>query len=617
MAVSVTYSLESTLNETIANTYTTYDQLLPDVTGLSNGGYVVAYNNRDATDGFMGLNFYDADSNVIGTYKLPYSAPHSGIGEPSITQLSNGNVLVVWDENQAGEEGLKGQLFTDTGTAVGTELSLTNITPLFETPDVTALEGGGFAVSYNVGSTLSVRLYNNAGVQQGGSIQIETIGVGIQSDPVITGLADGGFAVTFLDISGGSIYTRAFDADGTARSAAQLLVGAAIWDTPPAIAALSNGKYAIAYSSTAFVNEGGTSGIVLVIVNADGTPGTQIQVNDPTTGAGKNEIEPAITVLDNGFIVVTWTYPASGTDSDIYGRIFDQSGNPITVSGITGDFAFTLGTTDDIASAVSVLLGGEFVTVWQDSDTSDGSGGRITRMESELVRTSVGDGAADTIVGDQLHDVIKGNGGADLLSGKAGNDTLRGGDGKDTLKGGSGNDTLKGDRGEDVLKGDKGDDQLFGNDGSDKLVGGAGKDVAKGGKGKDKLYGNDGDDKLFGNKGNDDLFGGTGNDKLSGNDGNDELFGGKGNDKLTGNAGMDRFVFKKNYDKDKVLDFQNNKDVIVLDDNLWNGNKTVSQILDQFGTQNGNDFVLNFGAGDVLTINNTTKSQIQNDIDII
>ncbi len=148
--------------------------------------------------------------------------------------------------------------------------------------------------------------------------------------------------------------------------------------------------------------------------------------------------------------------------------------------------------------------------------------------------------------------------------------------------------------------------------------GGSGDDFILGNEAKNTLKGNNGKDTLKGEKNNDKLFGGKGNDKLFGGKGDDKLEGGKGNDKLKGNSGNDKFVFSDNFGVDTIKDFQNNKDTVQLNDKLWNNtNKSVNQVLNQFGSQIGSDFVLDFGGGDILTIKDTTKSQLQNDIDII
>jgi Ca2+-binding RTX toxin-like protein len=133
----------------------------------------------------------------------------------------------------------------------------------------------------------------------------------------------------------------------------------------------------------------------------------------------------------------------------------------------------------------------------------------------------------------------------------------------------------------------------------------------------DVAYGYGGNDIFWGNGGKDKLFGGKGNDILNGGKGSDILNGGKGNDILYGQGGKDKIVFKDGYDKDKIVGFQNNKDTVKLDDNLWLGTKSVKKVLNQFGSQNGSDFVFDFGGGDILTIKNTTKSQLVNDVDIV
>lgn len=96
---------------------------------------------------------------------------------------------------------------------------------------------------------------------------------------------------------------------------------------------------------------------------------------------------------------------------------------------------------------------------------------------------------------------------------------------------------VNGTNGRDVLKGDGGDDLLVGRQGADRLVGLAG------------------DDSLLGDAGHDRLAGGSGRDSLSGGAGFDTLLGERGHDLLRGGAGADIFVFKGNFGRDRILDF--------------------------------------------------------------
>ncbi len=268
----------------------------------------------------------------------------------------------------------------------------------------------------------------------------------------------------------------------------------------------------------------------------------------------------------------------------------------------------------------------------------------------------------DKITGDNGNNWLWGDNGKDILKGLGGNDQLFGENGNDKLYGGGGGDSLFGQSGNDKMFGGAGDDELMGWKGKDTFNGGAGWDVANynmddhGGNGinvnlgtkkgtdtfgnKDKLisieevwgsvlddkitgnnsknafWGGDGNDVIKGKGAFDSLSGADGNDKLYGGNGNDDFWGGAGKDKIWGGSGKDNLVFRQGYDEDIFKDFQNNKDTIKLDSNLWTGTKSANQVLNQFGTQNGSDFVLDFGGGDILTIQNITKSQLQNDTEV-
>lgn len=127
-----------------------------------------------------------------------------------------------------------------------------------------------------------------------------------------------------------------------------------------------------------------------------------------------------------------------------------------------------------------------------------------------------------------------------------------------------GDDLMKGTGGTDRFKGLAGDDKIIGRGGDDKLFGSKGDDIIKGSKGDDKVVGNGGADSLYGNGGKDKLVGGKGADFLAGGGGRDVLIGGKGKDDLKGGGGSDKFVFKKTTGRDKIEDFQDGKDIIVL-----------------------------------------------------
>ena len=87
--------------------------------------------------------------------------------------------------------------------------------------------------------------------------------------------------------------------------------------------------------------------------------------------------------------------------------------------------------------------------------------------------------------------------------------------------------------------------------------------------------------------------------------------GGTGRDFLTGGAGVDQFLFAKTYGADRVLDFEDNVDALELSG--FAGVSTAAQALSH-ALQLGANVVFNFGEGDVLTVLNTTKAALMDDL---
>jgi|GEM_PF-1056006 len=244
----------------------------------------------------------------------------------------------------------------------------------------------------------------------------------------------------------------------------------------------------------------------------------------------------------------------------------------------------------------------------------------------------------DTLIGNPGDDLLLGEDGSDRLSGNDGDDRLFGGNGNDRLVGAAGNDGGAGGPGDDQALGGDGNDRFAGNAGSDRLVGGAGEDQLLGGaddddliggEGNDRLLGAGGDDVMRGNLGDDLLnggagadrqFGGAGSDRLNGqgsddvlrggadddvlrgDDGNDRLIGELGSDLLFGGSGVDRFVIRSGQGTDRIADFEDGQDRIVLQ-GLNFGQVTIQQRGSNVSVATGDEvlvLVLNTSA-DLLT----------------
>jgi Ca2+-binding RTX toxin-like protein len=207
---------------------------------------------------------------------------------------------------------------------------------------------GGDASGYSIkGQRVS-----SSGAFAGGEFLVNQVTDGDQLEPFVTGLAGGGFVVTWL---GNSFQTtikgRVFDAAGN--GGAEFLV-----DTNNGVYGLGK-PHAFALATGGFVLSWTEAGDVKAqIFAADGTTvGGEFTVNAGLAGGQGN---PDGVALANGSFLITWT----DGSVDVEGRIFDASGNPLTSDfHLAGDPAGADNTTE-----VTALVGGGFAVSWQGYD---------------------------------------------------------------------------------------------------------------------------------------------------------------------------------------------------------------------------------------------------------
>jgi Ca2+-binding RTX toxin-like protein len=549
MATTVTYNTVLVGGESNGdfqtNTFELLNQLAPDALGLSGGGFVSAYNSESLSNGFITLNFYSPAQKVIGTHRFAFDSDSDAVGQPKLTELANGNVLVVWDDDNSGDSGdqaagMRAAIFQPNGVPVALDIDLVPIGEAtgFTQVDVAATEGDGFVVAYAFGGDIFYRTYTDTGVQVGSHVIVNTITSGVQADPQVTVLQDGAFVVTWTDTNPTDqlIKARIFEANGTPRTGEFNASPGTGDNTQSSIAALKNGGFAVVYTDTGWSEP---TGITLSIVSAAGAVGSPILVN--STSPTNEDSDADVTVLDNGFIAVTWSHAYSADDRDVFCRVFDQAGVEVIPQ-----FDIVSTGYDQVSSAVSAMLGGMFITSWQD-EAPDDEGGSIRSQVTEITRDVVGDATSDTFVGDALRDHIDGGDGNNTLSGAGGDDTLIGGAEFDSLIGGLGDDLIEGGLSTDTISGGDGDDEIYGNTKADPsgstfgdlINAGAGDDKVRCSGGEDTVDAGIGADKLGGGAGHDQMFASDGQDKVKGQSGNDTLEGGYDSDTLNGGVGDD------------------------------------------------------------------------------
>jgi Ca2+-binding RTX toxin-like protein len=492
---------------------------------------------------------------------------------PEVTALSNGGYVVSWTVYKPEGIGLRVSLVNPDGTSGAT---IINQPGGSDSLSAIAAYGQGYAIAYleienasNLEQSVRLRLFENT---PGSPFPSEIIVSNPQpgkafNDIEVATLSNGNIVVAWhVDQT---VHYRVYDASGTAVTGDVTVAG-----TGPAgelsLIARGNG-FMLSWAS--YEPDAGEAKIRGRLFD---TAGVSVSADFNVVPANlESAFHPSLLALPDGRVLATWFDLDSGT---LMGRTF----NPATGVGEDPFAISPAGTAEDGPfdpyAGASLLPDGRVVVTW--STTAGEVSSQILDPRGVLL---AGDEAGNTIYGhDDLNNVIKGGGGADTLFGLGGADTIHGGLNGDTIYGGDGddtiyamtavdpegsfagdtvfgedgNDTITGSSGGDEISGGKGDDTIWGGEGNDTIEGGLFFDELHGGGGNDVIYANtaispdtsDAGDTIYGDAGLDTLRGsggddiqdgGTENDILEGAAGNDQLYGGNDKDRLAGGTGAD------------------------------------------------------------------------------
>lgn len=592
------------------NTVTAGHQRDAKVTGLADGGYVVAWTSLDAAgqyDDVIAQRYSSSGVAVGGEFRIN-SYTQYGQQNVALSGFADGGFIATWQSwaQDGSSQGVFGQRYDASGIKVGSEFLVNTTTQSSQdNPSVATLAGGGFVVTWGSADGdyhgIFGQKYDAAGNPVGAEFQINTYTSGNQSIGPVAALTGGGFVVTWdtLEVSGShnGIFAQRFALDGTPVGAEFQVNSYTGSQAASSVTAMNDGGFVVVWAS--YAQDGDLIGNYGQRYDASGVAiGAEFQINTYTTG---NQADPVVAALADGGFVVVW--PSEGQDGSgygVYAQRYDSTG-----AMVGAEYKINTYTADNqLRPVVAALENGGFVVTW-DSRGQDGSleGVFAQQFTPQMFGTAASETLVDTVgsnwlIGQAGDDILIGDGGNDVLDGGAGIDTasyvnagggvlaylnwglsqgadgddtltnienLAGGDFADRLVGDAAANVLTGGMGDDILKGKGGNDTLLGGDGNDKLFGGAdaetmdggngddiliglaGADVLNGGAGADHIYGGRGDDAITGGTGADVLRGNLGNDVLDGGNQSDKLFGGGGNDTLNGGQGDD-YLYGENGD---------------------------------------------------------------------
>ncbi len=260
----------------------------------------------------------------------------------------------------------------------------------------------------------------------------------------------------------------------------------------PRVVMLANGGFAITWqeeNQTAANQAKWHSDVYVQVFNADFTARTPIVSVD--TRAGSDQTAPEISALnDGGFIIVWADSKGDANGAGIEAQRFNEDG--VKLGRVIDVNSTTSG--DQLDPAVTTLKNGHVVVTWE-SGVGDGSESSV--MAQKLIMEAYGSTKSQILTGTSAAEVFNAGKGNDKVNAGGGVDVVKGGLGKDVLNGEAGNDKLFGNGGNDRLNGGAGRDKLFGGAGNDRLDGGKGNDALRGNAGADRFIFKDGKDVVL------------------------------------------------------------------------------------------------------------------------
>ena len=307
-------------SEFLIDTYSLeWTYVAPTITGLSNGGFVVTWWAPDANPAnpaSVRVEVFDASgAKVVTGSVVSVNAPSNFWG---VTELTNGDFVLTWMQFDGIGSNVNAQLFDASGAKVGSPIlvsgSANAASPL---PSVTELTNGGFVVAWvnTSGSNINAQMFDGGGAKVGSEFLVRTETSNFPGNLSITGLTDGGFAVTWFDGGLGSLMVRAFDASGAKVGESQTTGVQTFGDSK--VAALTNGGFVVTWGDTSgTLGDSGGAAVAAQVFDATGAQVSSEFLVNTTTGGG--QFEPSITGLTNGGFVVTWFDFLRGVKAQVF-----------------------------------------------------------------------------------------------------------------------------------------------------------------------------------------------------------------------------------------------------------------------------------------------------------
>jgi len=365
---------DGVIAELVVNSTLTGMQDRPQVAGLTDGRFVVAWQSDKQDTDEWGIFLRRIKAGGGGLEGVEFQANMEVADDqenPAVAALSDGGFVAVWEGfGQDGNgDGVFGQRFQANGVKSGVEFPVnTHTVSNQELPDVAALAGGGFVVVWSgVGPEdwggVYGQVFSSDGVKSGVQLPINATTQWDQRAPAVAGLADGSFVAAWesqlQDGDGQGIYARRFGSDGAPLSSESVVND--FWQLDqayPAVGSLVGGGYVIAWHSDG--QDGSNNGVLARVFDGSSLAVTpEFVVHDYTLGEQRY---PALAGLSSGGFAIVWESKGQdGSDAGVYCRVFSADGLPTGTEFPVNTFTAS----NQQSPSISSTPAGQFLVTWR------------------------------------------------------------------------------------------------------------------------------------------------------------------------------------------------------------------------------------------------------------
>jgi len=540
-------------SETQVNSHPANDQQFQQITALSGGGWVITWEseNQDGSGRGVYAQAYDANGDAQGGETQVNTHTAGNQVSPQITGLSDGGWVITWEsENQDGSgRGVYAQAYDANGDAQERETQVNTHTADFQGGlQITALNDGGWVTTWwslhqdGPRGGVYAQAYDTNGDAQGSETQVNTHTADFQGGPQIAALSDGGWVITWWSLdhdgSGWGAYAQAYDANGDTRgSETQVNTHTADFQGGPQIAALNDGGWVITWLSPGQDGDGWGAFAQAYDANGDAR-GSETQVNTHTADFQGG---PQIAALsDGGWVITWWSLDQDGSGWGTYAQAYDANGDArggeTQVNTHTADF--------QRGSQITALNDGGWVITWM-SRSQDGDGWGVYSRSFENLATAGGDetidgtAAADTITFTSLSTTVNAGEGANTITGTSGNNLIMAGVGADTITITSGTNIIEAGGGANTITATKGDNTITSGSGADTITVTSGTNTIHAGEGANTITATSGGNTITTGSGADTITVTSGNNTIHAGDGANTIVATSGINTITSGSGAD------------------------------------------------------------------------------